>query len=251
MANNQDVAQGATIPALSGTLTGAIAGDGITASYTTTAANSSTVGIYPITPKLNDPNGKLGNYSVTITNGSLEIYYDTALPLSLWMSPTTKTAGGASFTLTVGGANFTTKSVVLWNGAARATTYVSATQLTATILASDIAVAGTGLVTVANPAPPAGTSSAQPFVVMSSSPVATITGASLADKPSSGNYVLVLTGSNFVAGSTVTWNGQPLTLTSVSASQITALVPTTEYAPLPGMVKVTNPSGTSNAIEVE
>jgi hypothetical protein len=167
------------------------------------------------------------------------------------MSPGTKTAGAASFPLTVGGANFTTKSVVLWNGAARATTYVTATQLTATILASDIAAAGTGLVTVANPAPPAGTSSAQPFVVMSSLPVAMITGASLSDTVSGGNYVLVLMGSNFVAGSTVTWNGHSVTLTSVSASQIAALVPTSEYAPPPGMVKVTNPSGTSNAIEVE
>jgi len=252
VANNQDAAQGATLPALTGTLTGVIAGDGITASYSTTAANSSTVGVYPITPTLIDPNDKLGNYSVTIADGVLEIYSDTALPLALWMSPATATAGGASFTLTVGGANFTSKSVVLWNGAARATTYVSATQLTATILASDIAAAETGLVTVAKPAPNAGTSAALPFVVLSSAPVATITGASLSDAlNSSGDYVLVLKGSNFVANSTVTWNGQSLTLISVSASQITALVTPPEHASLPGVVTVTNPSGTSKAFEVE
>ena len=42
-------------------------------------------------------------------------------------------------------------SVVRWNGAPRTTTFVSATQLTAQIPATDIAAAGTASVTVQNP----------------------------------------------------------------------------------------------------
>jgi hypothetical protein len=101
------------------------------------------------------------------------------LPLILLLSGSNATEGSGSFTLTLNGAGFVSGSQVLWNGAVRATTYVSSTELTATILASDIAHEGTFLVTVANPAPNAATAAAQPFVVRSSIPVAKITGASI------------------------------------------------------------------------
>ena len=50
-----------------------------------------------------------------------------------------------------------------WNGSARTTTFVSATQLTAAITAADIATAGTAQVTVANP--DASLSNALPFAI--------------------------------------------------------------------------------------
>lgn len=64
--------------------------------------------------------------------------------------------GGAGFTLTVNGTGFVFGAVVNWNGGGRATVFVSAAQVTATILASDVAVAGTASVTVTNPAPVGG-----------------------------------------------------------------------------------------------
>jgi pro-kumamolisin-like protein/MBG domain-containing protein len=246
VANDAVVALNATLPTLSGTLTGVIAGDGITASYTTAAVKGSPVGTYAITPVLSNPNGKLADYSVSITNASLVIF-NTASPLALWLSPGSATAGGAGFTLTVSGANFTSKSVVLWNGSERTTKYVSSTQLTATILAADIAKDGTSLVTVAKPSPSAGTSSALPFVVQSSTPVATITGASLANG-SGGSQVLVLTGTDFIPGSKVMWGSLPLATTYISASELSAVVTTVS---LPATVTVVNPSGTSNGFEVE
>ncbi len=66
--------------------------------------------------------------------------------------------GGAGFTLTVNGTGFVSASVVNWNGSLRATTYVSSSRLTATILASDIATASTAAVTVVSPGPGGGTS---------------------------------------------------------------------------------------------
>ncbi len=61
---------------------------------------------------------------------------------------------GATRTLTVYGRNFLSNSVVRWNGAERATTFVSNMELRATISSTDLAFAnlGTAKVTVFNPA---------------------------------------------------------------------------------------------------
>ncbi|MFY7739660.1 MAG: M14 family zinc carboxypeptidase, partial [Flavobacterium sp.] len=67
------------------------------------------------------------------------------------VSPTSKLAGSGAFTLTVNGSNFVNgESIVRWNGANRTTTFVSATQLTAAINATDVATAGSANVTVFN-----------------------------------------------------------------------------------------------------
>jgi hypothetical protein len=72
-ASNQSRTYGATNPVLTGTLVGVRAGDGITATYTTTATSGSPVGTYAITPSLNDPNGKLPDYFAITNNGTLTI----------------------------------------------------------------------------------------------------------------------------------------------------------------------------------
>jgi hypothetical protein len=54
---------------------------------------------------------------------------------------------------------------VLWNGANRPTTYVSASQLQATIGAGDVATAGTVSVSVFSPTPGGGTSATLPFTI--------------------------------------------------------------------------------------
>lgn len=84
------------------------------------------------------------------------------------LSPASAAAGGAGFTLTVTGEGFLTSSVVRWNGSNRPTTPVSATQLRATIPASDIAAAGVAQVTVFNPGPGGGISNATGFTVTGS-----------------------------------------------------------------------------------
>src|SRR6516225_5314908 len=53
------------------------------------------------------------------------------------LSPATRVVGGTDFTLTVSGSNFVAPSVVQWNGSSRPTTFVSSSQLTAQIQASD------------------------------------------------------------------------------------------------------------------
>jgi len=74
-ADDKSKALNAPNPALTGAITGAVGTDGISASYATTATTTSDVGTYPITPALNDPNNRLGNYNVTKNNGTLTIGY--------------------------------------------------------------------------------------------------------------------------------------------------------------------------------
>jgi len=80
------------------------------------------------------------------------------VPFLTTLSPSSATAGGAAFTLTVNGSDFVNGSVVRWNGSDRATTYVSSTQLTASINAADIATTGTVAVTVLDATPVGGLS---------------------------------------------------------------------------------------------
>ena len=84
-------------------------------------------------------------------------------PTNTSISPTSAIAGGAGFSLTVNGTNFVSGSTVNFNGNARTTTFVSATQLSAAILASDIATTGIFNVTVTNPGD--GTSNGISFTV--------------------------------------------------------------------------------------
>jgi hypothetical protein len=194
-----------------------------------------------------------GSASFAASSGSTEVVvYNPALPLPLSLAPTGATAGGAGFTLTVNGGNFASTSLVLWNGLVRKTTYVNSTELQATINAADIAKEGTNLVTVANLTPQPGTSSAMPFAVQSSKPVATITGASVSLTPNgSGVYILTLTGTDFVTASVVEWkNASSLPTSYVSPWQISATLTASEYALLPAAVTVVNPSGTSTAFRV-
>lgn len=86
-------------------------------------------------------------------------------PVAATLSPASVAAASADFTLTVTGSGFVSGSTVEWNGAPRVTTFVSSSQLTATIYAADIAAQSTAQVTVASPGPGGGVSQALPFTV--------------------------------------------------------------------------------------
>ncbi len=64
---------GAANPVLSGNLTGLQHNDPITASFNTAATARSHVAAYTIVATLNDPDGKLSNYTVTVVGGTLSV----------------------------------------------------------------------------------------------------------------------------------------------------------------------------------
>ncbi len=87
------------------------------------------------------------------------------VPVIDTISPNTKTSGDPAFILNINGSNFSTESVARINGGDRVTTFISDTELTAEILASDIAVAGDKPITVFNPTPAGGESNAVTLLV--------------------------------------------------------------------------------------
>ncbi|HEY4356999.1 MAG TPA: alginate lyase family protein [Acidobacteriaceae bacterium] len=64
------------------------------------------------------------------------------LPIITSVSPVSLTAGSSATTITVRGSGFLAGSTLLWNGSSRTTTVVNATQVTASIPATDIATPG-------------------------------------------------------------------------------------------------------------
>ncbi len=168
------------------------------------------------------------------------------------ISPKEATAGGPGLTLTLRGSNFVFDSTVRWNGVDRSTTFISDTQLTTAIPASDIAVAGTANVTVFNPTPGGGTSTSKTFTISSVNPVPTTSGTSPASTLAGGSaFTLTVNGSDFVSESLVRWNGADRSTSFVSDAEITAEIPASDIATAgTASVTVFSPApggGTSNA----
>jgi hypothetical protein len=128
-----------------------------------------------------------GTVQVTVQNTDLQssnalgFTISQPLPTIISLSPNKATGGGTGFTMTIIGTNFVSGSIVKWNGAEKATTYISPIELHATILAGDIAVGGEIQVAVVNPIPAGSTSNAITFPVssftMNSSPASTTVNA--------------------------------------------------------------------------
>ncbi len=112
-------------------------------------------------------------------------------------------AGSSGLTITVIGQNFLETAQAQWNGAPRTTKFVSSSQLQVTLQGGDIAFAGSGSLTVSNPAPGGGTSNAQLFTVqptpLNPTPtIATVTPNLVPGVGQNASPTLELTGSNFL-----------------------------------------------------
>jgi YVTN family beta-propeller protein len=102
------------------------------------------------------------------TSGALTFTIKVPPPVITFLTPSSAVMGGTAFTLTVTGTRFVSASSVQWNGSPRTTTFVSSTELQATITGADIAAIGTAKVTVVNPVVNGGPSTASTFFVGSS-----------------------------------------------------------------------------------
>ncbi len=149
------------------------------------------------------------------------------VPAMTLLSPSTAMAGGPQFTLTVTGSNFVAASVVNWNGVALATTFGGATSLTAVVPAANITSPTSANVTVTTPAPGGGTSNALAFTVSAApNPVPAVSALSPNTiGAGAAQFSMTVTGSNFVPGSTVRWDGADLATTYNSPTSLSAVVP--------------------------
>jgi outer membrane protein assembly factor BamB len=154
-------------------------------------------------------------------------YIVQADPVTLTsINPRAVVAGGAGLTLTLTGTNFSKNSIVIFNQSPQPTTFVSPTQLTATIDAAMLATPEEGSVTVESSSQEyAQVSAAVLFLVLAPGPDPTVT--SLAPSSAivgSAGFTLTVNGANFTIGSAVLWGSTPLATTLVSPNQLTASI---------------------------
>ncbi|MFZ3212985.1 MAG: protease pro-enzyme activation domain-containing protein, partial [Terriglobales bacterium] len=130
----------------------------------TFTTSSLSLGQHSITAVYAGDNNNPGSTSPAL---SQTILAGNPVPMLISLTPSSASAGGGTFVLTLTGSNFIPDSQVLWNGKNRATTYVSGgTQLQASITAADLATAGSATVSVSNPTPSGGTSNPETFDVL-------------------------------------------------------------------------------------
>ena len=176
-----------------------------------------------------------GSYGITVVNpapgggtsGSQTLSVNNSSTTLSDISPTSRNVGGADFTLTVNGTGFISTTVVNFNGSARTTTFVSSTQLTATITSADIATAGSYNITATTPPPGGGTSNAITLTVNNPTPVTTSISPTSKTAGDSA-FTLTVNGSSFVSGSTVRFAGSNRTTTYINATQLTAAIPSSD-----------------------
>lgn len=184
------------------------------------------------------------------TSSSLPVVGRAGLPSASLVQPDTATAGRTNVSVTVFGTGFHSASVVRFNGVDQTTTFnPNSGQLTVAVGAAALAAAGTVPVTVFTPAPGGGSSAPLPFTVKPAPPVPVLAALDI-DTVLTGNSVqVVATGSGFIPGTVLRWNGVARPSLVLSDSQITAaytggtpgVYQVTAFTPAPG-------GGTSNAL---
>ncbi|MBS1786429.1 MAG: NF038122 family metalloprotease [Acidobacteria bacterium] len=169
------------------------------------------------------------NFIVRAELGSTYNTTPTAIPSAV--SPSAVAPGSAAFTLTVQGDNFRTNSVVKWNGSDRQTMFFNGNQLTAQIMAADVASAGTARVTVSNPG--GGESEAIVFTITANNPVPVIARLT-PDTAATGTQPVTIRviGTDFNSQSVVRLNGQNRTTAFVNSTQLEVTIPASDLSPI-------------------
>ena len=156
-----------------------IAGSGFVQDVTTATVNGSPLAVTYVSPTelqaALSPNllASVGTLTLQLSNpapgggassgAAVTVQYPA--PVLNSISPSSAQAGASATTITLSGGSFEPNSVVNWNGTALATTYESASALSAIVPAADLTNATSATVTVATPGPGGGASSGSTFTV--------------------------------------------------------------------------------------
>ncbi|MCK6545323.1 hypothetical protein L6R52_05595 [Myxococcota bacterium] len=146
------------------------------------------------------------------------------VPMLSSFTPTSVNVGSAGVTVTLTGSSFRTNSYVTWNGAAMATTFVSATTLTISVPASSFTAAGYATIQVHTPTPGGGSSAQRTFTVNNLAPTVTLL-APVQTTVGAAGVTIGVNGTNFARTTYVTFNGTSVPTTYVSATRVDAAVP--------------------------
>lgn len=159
------------------------------------------------------------------------------------VSPATIPAGDPDTTVTLTGTNFAADAVIEVDGVARAATAASATSMAFVLTADELFVPAVYRVDVVNPGPTGGVSSAVAVTVIEPNRAPTV----LSIAPNhvdvgAAGFDLVVTGTDFLPGAVVRWNGADRATTFASETQLTAAIDAADVATEgTAMVDVVNP----------
>ena len=202
-----------------------------------------TSGIVAVTASNITPGGGISN--------ALDFTIENPAPTLTALSLSSIGAGSADFALTLTGTQFIADSKVNFGDVILTPTSFTSTQLTVTVPASAVVGGGEFPVTVTNPGPGGGVSSALVFTVIN--PVPTIVALSQ-DKVVLGSaaFPLTITGTGFVPQSTVQFGTSNLIPSSVSPTVLTVTITEAAMATAGNLtITVTNPppgGGISNGM---
>ncbi len=180
------------------------------------------------------------------------------------MSPTPAVTGlsprsvpqGVAATITVNGSGFEANSVVMYNGAARPTTFVNGTTLQVSLTAADLQSFGSGQISVNNPGPGGSNTTPTELVIAATVPtIVSVNPSSVAVNPSSNVPTSIsIFGSGFAANATVQANGTFVPVTVQNGTNITVSLASTFFAAAGSIQLVVSNPGTpvvqSNAATV-
>jgi hypothetical protein len=152
------------------------------------------------------------------TSPAVAFSVNNPIPAISKINPASVLAGSGDTLLDVSGSGFDASSVIDWNGAALTTTFVSVTEVKATLPAAALTGSSQSHIAVQNPAPGGGTSTAATFDV--NSPAAVINAISPRVVPPGNSATIAITGTGFESNSVVLWNGSPRPTTVVSTTAL-------------------------------
>ncbi len=187
---------------------------------TLTAADVAASGSLSLTAVNSTPGGGTST-AATVTVSAIVL-----TPSVTSISPAAVTAGSGAFTLTVNGTGFLNTTVVEVGSVAEQTTYLSSTQLTAAIPASQV-TSGAQLAVIALN----GSVSSAPVNLVVNNPAPTVTTvAPTTVQAGSASPVLTVTGTGFVPTTQVQVNGNARTTVLISSTQVSVTLMAADVA---------------------
>ncbi|HQX10302.1 MAG TPA: beta-propeller fold lactonase family protein, partial [Thermoflexales bacterium] len=157
------------------------------------------------------------------------------VPAVALLSPQSVLAGSGAQTIEVRGTGFIASAVVLFNNAARATTWLSSTLIRGALLAGDVAQAGTALISVDNspslllPEVAGTTSNALALEITApelppAPSISALQPAAAAARGPAAQVPITITGLNFSLNSQALWNDDPRPTQYVSPTRLIATI---------------------------
>jgi hypothetical protein len=208
-----------------------------------TAADLGTAGAFPIAVLNPTPGGGV--------SGPVQLSLVNPVPTASSVTPSSALAAQDSLVVTLTGTGFLPVTEVRLNGTALPTRRISATQVEATLAATDLETPSTISLTAANPAPGGGTTAALPLTLAAPVPSIDMIPANggSAGRP---GFAVQVNGTGFVRTSQGRWNGSPRTTEYVSNRRIDVILTNGDVAVQgTGNVTVSTPGGgTSNGAPI-